>query len=103
MVIGPFIFQEDLPLYGNNEQKLFQVPARENLQFKIDLFLLRFLISNDRSKLSSSFSFHAYGITTGGNLESRFTNDRLILLIKKNINLGTKQRKTYLIGAFYAE
>ena len=60
MVIGPFIFQEDLILYGNNEQKLFQVPARENLQFKIDLFLLRFLISNDRSKLSSLVTYRIY-------------------------------------------
>ena len=56
-------------------------------EFKLHLFLLRFLILNDRSKIPLSFLSSAYGITTDiDSLESRFTNSRLILLTQKALS-----------------
>ena len=54
----PFIFQEDFILYENIDQQ------DQHMQFKIDLFLLRFLLPNDRSKIPSSFYAKANGMTT---------------------------------------
>ncbi len=71
----PFIFQENIILYENDKM--------ENLKFKSDLFLLRFLLLKNRSKIPSSFLSRTHGITTKTNLDSRFTNEKLNLHVQK--------------------
>ena len=58
----------------------------ENLKFRSDLFLLRFLLFKSRSKIPSSFLSRIHGITTETNLESRFTNKELNLRIEKTLS-----------------
>ena len=57
----------------------------KNLKFKSDLFLLRFLLFKDRSKIPSSFLSRIHGITIKTNLESRFTNEELNLRVQKSL------------------
>jgi len=73
----PFIFQENLILNENDKT--------ENLKFKSDLFLLRFLLLKDRSKIPSSFLSLIHGIIIKTNLESRFTNEELNLQVQKSL------------------
>ena len=58
----------------------------ENLKFKSDLFLLRFLLSKGRSKIPSSFLSHIHSITIETNLENRFTNKELNLQVQKTLS-----------------
>ena len=77
----PFIFQENLMHHVLNEND-----GMENLEFKSDLFLLRFLLSKNRSKIPSSFLSHIHGITIETNLENRFTNEELNLQVQKSLS-----------------
>jgi len=87
----PFIFQETLMHHVLNENdRLVKKERRkvqmENLKFKSDLFLLRFLLSKDRSKIPSSFLSHIHSITIETNLENRFTNEELSLQVQKTLS-----------------
>ena len=86
----PFIFQEDLILEPFDEEI---ERLESNSRFKADLFLLRFLILDNRSNIPPSFLSRAYSITAKGNLERRFNNDRLILLIQKLLPSSLKVAK----------
>jgi hypothetical protein len=77
----PFIFQETLMDHVSNEND-----RMENLKFKSDLFLLRFLLSKGRSKIPSSFLSHIHSITIETNLENRFTNKELNLQVQKTLS-----------------
>lgn len=77
----PFIFQETLMDHVSNEND-----RMENLKFKSDLFLLRFLLSKGRSKIPSSFLSRIHSITIETNLENRFTNKELNLQVQKTLS-----------------
>jgi hypothetical protein len=80
----PFIFQETLTHYVLDEND--RIDRMENLKFKSDLFLLRFLLSKYRSKIPSSFLSHVHSITIETNLENRFTNEELNLQVQKTLS-----------------